>query len=321
VTAAVTVDAAGALMGGAARILIELRGYLERTGREDVEIIGSRRRVRPDWLLRRELSSRARSRRVALNNVSFVTPGGERWTLLHGPMHFLTEGEKAQLGPAHRASVRRKAVVVQLAARRSDVIVAPSMAMTERIVTVMPELSSRVVVRPNPVSVPSTPRLAGGPIILCPVLFAPQKQMPQRLTELLTAIGELEDPSVRVQVTAHTVEVPVAIARHPQVELVGRLPYSELREMWARSRAIYFPTDLESFGYPLAEARVSGQPVVARDTALNREIAGPALCSYTLGDPDSLRQAVQVALTAKVAPDPGPFDPDRYFGWMLGPPR
>jgi len=308
-------------MGGAARILIELRGYLERTGREDVEIIGSQRRVRLDWLLRRELSSPARNRRVALNNVGFVTPGGQRWTLLHGPMHFLTEDEQARLDPVHRAIVRRKAVVVHLAARRSDVIVAPSTAMTERIVTVMPDLSSRVVVRPNPVSVPSTPRLPGDPVILCPVLFAPQKQMPQRLTEMLTAVGDLDDPSVRVQVTAHAAEVPAAVARHPQVELVGRLPHSELREMWARSRAIYFPTDLESFGYPLAEARVSGQPVIARDTALNREIAGPALCRYTLGDPDSLRQAVQVALTAKVAPDPGPFDPDRYFGWMLGPPR
>ena len=211
--------------------------------------------------------------------------------------------------------------MVHLAARRSDVIVAPSTAMTERIVTVRPDLSSRVVVRPNPVSVPSTPRLPGDPVILCPVLFAPYKQMPQRLTELLTAVGDLEDPSVRVQVTAHAAEVPAAIACHPQVKLVGRLPHSELREMQARSRAIYFPTDLESFGYPLAEARVSGQPVIARDTALNREIAGPALCGYTLGDPDSLRQAVQVALTADVAPDPEPFDPDRYFGWMLGPPR
>ena len=124
-----------------------------------------------------------------------------------------------------------------------------------------------------------------------------------------------------MQVTAHAAEVPAAVARHPRVELVGRLPYSELREMWARSRAIYFPTDLESFGYPLAEARVSGQPVIARDTALNREIAGPALCRYTFGDPESLRQAVHAALTADVAPDPGPFDPDRYFGWMLGPPR
>ena len=39
-TVAVTVDAAGAQMGGAARYLEELRGYLARTGREDIEIIG-----------------------------------------------------------------------------------------------------------------------------------------------------------------------------------------------------------------------------------------------------------------------------------------
>ena len=121
--------------------------------------------------------------------------------------------------------------------------------------------------------------------------------------------------------TADAAEVPAAVACHPQVELVGRLPCSELREMQARSRAIYFPTGLESFGYPLAEARVSGQPVIARDTAQNREIAGPALCGYTPGDPDSLRRAVEAALTADVAPDPEPFDPDRYFGWLLGLPR
>ena len=205
-----------------------------------------------------------------------------------------------------------------MAARRSDVIVAPSTAMRERIVTVMPDLSSRVVVRLHPVSVPVIPRLPGEPVILCPVLFASQKQMPQRLTELLTAVGDLEDPSVRVQVTAYAAEVPAAIACHPQVELVGRLPHSELREMWARSRAIYFPTALESFGYPLAEARVSGLPVIARDTALNREIAGPALCRYTLGDPDSLRRAVEVALTADVAPDPEPFDPDQVFRVAAG---
>jgi glycosyltransferase involved in cell wall biosynthesis len=321
VTAAVTVDAAGAQMGGAARYLDELRGYLARTGREDVEIIGSLRRVGPGWLLHRELSSRARSRRVALNNVGFVTPGGQRWTLLRNALHFLTEGEKARLDPALRARVRRDAVVVHLAARRSDVIVVPSTAMAERIATVRPDLSGRVVVRPHPVSVASTPRLPGDPVILCPVLFAPYKQMAQHLTELITAVGDLADASVRVRVTAHAAEVPAAVACHPQVELVGRLPYSELREMQVRSRAVYFPTGLESFGYPLAEARVSGQPAIARDTAQNREIAGPALCGYTPADPDSLRRAVEVALTADVAPDPGPFDPDRYFGWLLGLPR
>jgi hypothetical protein len=308
-------------MGGAARFRDELLGYLGRTGREDVEIIGSLQRVRPGWLLRRELTSRTRNRRIATNNVGFVTPGGERWTLLRNVFHFPTEDDEAQLDPAERTKIRRDAVVVHLAARRSDVIVAPSTAMAERIATVRPELSSRVVVRLHPVSADLVPRQPGGLMILCPVLFYSYKQMPQRLTELLDAVGDLKDPSIRVQVTAHAAEVPEAIACHPQVELVGRLPRSELREMQSHSRAIYFPTGLESFGYPLAEARVSWQPVIARDTAQNREIAGPALCGYTLGDTDSLRNAVQVALKADVAPDPGPFDPDRYFEWLLGPPR
>jgi hypothetical protein len=321
VTVAVTVDTAGAQMGGAAQYEAELRRYLARTGREDVKIIGSRRRLGPSWLLRRELSSRSRSLRVALNNVGFVTPGGQRWTLLRNALYFLTESEEERLDPALRAKVRREAVLVHLAARRSDVIVAPCTAMAERIATVRPELGGRVVVRPHPISDTSMPRLPREPVILCPVLFSPYKQMAQRLTELLTAVGDLEDPTVRVRVTAHAAEVPAAVACHPQVELVGRLPGGELRELQARSRAIYFPTGLESFGYPLAEARVSGRPVIARDTAQNREIAGPALCGYTPGDRDSLRHAVQAALTADVAPDPGPFDPDRYFSWLLGEPR
>ena len=114
-------------------ILVELRGYLERTGRDDVEIIGSHRRVRPGWLVRRELSSRAAERRVALNNVGFVAPGGPRWTLLRNALHFLTEAEQARLVPTCEPTIRRKAAVVHLAARRSDVIVVPSTAMAERI--------------------------------------------------------------------------------------------------------------------------------------------------------------------------------------------
>jgi hypothetical protein len=53
-------------------------------------------------------------------------------------------------------------------------------------------------------------------------------------------------------------------------------------------------------------------------TTQNREIAGPALCGYTAGDPESLRHATETALSAKLEPDPGPFVPDAYFDWMLG---
>ena len=89
---------------------------------------------------------------------------------------------------------------------------------------------------------------------------------------------------VRLRVTANQEEVPETLARHPRVDVVGRLDHHALRELWARSQAIYFPTEIESFGYPLAEARVHGQPVIALDTEQNREVAGAALCSFTAGN-------------------------------------
>ena len=316
--ASVIVDVAGGSSGGAARFRGEVYRYLERTGREDVQIVGERRRLDPMWLVQRETARSAGARRVALNNVGFVTPGGARWTLVANALHFLTDAEAATLNPSLRALVQRQALVVRLAARRSDVLIAPSTAMAERVAHTMPGVRSRLVVRMHPVSPDMIPRKWADPLILCPVLLAPYKHMNERLTDWLAAADGHINPSIRLLVTATADEVPEAIARSPRIQMLGRLNHAELRRLWACCRAIYFPPGLESFGFPLAEARVNGQPVIAQDTPQNREIAGPALCGFTVGDAESLRHATELALTTEVAPDPAPFDPDAYFDWMLG---
>jgi glycosyltransferase involved in cell wall biosynthesis len=321
VTAAVIVDASGGQMGGAARYRHELLGYLTRTGRPDVQVIGSQRQISPAWLVHREIVGGRNDRRVALNNVGFFARSGERWTLLRNALHFLSEAEDAALRPASlRAMVRCQAVAVRLAAHRSDVLVVPSAAMAKRVSAIAPGLRGRIVVRAHPVSVEPAPRFTREQVIICPVVFEPYKPMAERLGALLQVVSELGD-DVRVLVTAERSELPAHLAAHPRIELIGRLSHASLREWRARSRAVYFPTGLESFGYPLAEARVSGQPVIACDTEQNREIAGPALCGYTPGDSGSLRRAAELALTVRIAPDPAPFDPDRYFNWLLGAPR
>lgn len=319
--ATVTVDAAGGQVGGAARFRTELSQYLTRTHRTDVRVIGLGHQVHPAWLIRRELIGPAYGRRVALNNVSFLSPGAERWTLLRNPLDFLTEAEEAALERPLRVITRRRAMVVHAAARRADVIVVPSTAMAERVGRVLPRLCSRIVVRPHPVSADSIGVTSRRPAILCPVLFSPYKGMTELLTDVIRALDGVADPAVKLLVTADPPEVPGAIAAHPRVELVGRLHHRELRRLWASSQAICFPTGVESFGYPLAEARVSGHPVIARDTAQSREIAGPALCGFSPGDDASLEHAVKLALTMQAAPDPAPFDPDAYFNWLLGEPR
>jgi Glycosyl transferases group 1 len=317
-TASVFVDAAGGTVGGAGRFRVELYQYLARTGRDDVRVIGAFRRIDPAWLLRREVAKPTYRRRVALNNVSFLTPGSERWTRLGNPLDFLTDREWADLHPTLKLETRLRAPIVRMAARQSDVIVTPSTAMAERVAHILPGIRNRIIPRLNactPVQMPGTQR---EPLILCPVIFSPYKHMIDRLREWVSATVGVIDPSIRLLVTATPNEVPGDLASNPQIELVGRLSHAELRPLWARSSVIFFPPGLESFGFPLAEARVNGQPVIAQDTEQNREIAGPALFGFTAGDTESLRFAAEQALKAHIKPDTEPFDPDAYFNWLLG---
>jgi hypothetical protein len=317
-TAGVTVDLAGGATGGAGRYRSEILAHLKRSGRQDVKIIGMQRRLDAAWLVCREAAAMRRGRRVALNNVGFFAPGGERWTLLTNALHFLTEAEAAALDPALRAMAARQAMVVHRAARRSDVLIAPCTAMAERVAAILPDVAKRTVVRMHPISANPVPSRPDGQLILCPVIFESYKHMPRRLTEWLSAVDNSLDPSVRMMVTASPAEVPASLAASPRLDFVGRLEQADLNHLRARSQAIFFPPGLESFGCAPAEARVNGQPVIARDTPQNREIAGRALCGFIVGDQDSLRHATDIALTRKVIPDPVPFDPDAYFGWMLG---
>ena len=320
-TTTVTIDAAGGQTGGAARFRNEVLSYLGRSRRADVKVIGRCRQLTPAWLAAREAAAVRGSRRIALNNVGFLTPGGERWTLLSNALHFLTEAESAVLDPGLRAMMSRQIPVVRRAALRSDVLIVPCTAMAERVATVLPGVAERMTVRLLPVTaVPRGPG-PGGSLILCPVIFESYKYMPERLAEWVAAVDHALDERVRIVVTATAAEVPASLSTSTRLHFVGRLSHDRLLSLWARSRAVYFPSGLEAFGWPLAEARAGGQPVIARDTPQNREIAGPALCGYRVGDPDSLRHATERALAIEPAPDPAPFAPDAYFGWMLGRPR
>ena len=319
VTTGMTIDVAGGQMGEPGRFRTELYEYMKRSTRDDIKVIGMRRHLGPAWLAAREAATPWSSRRVALNNVGFFAPGGERWTLLTNALHFLTPPEMAALEPGLRTMMARQRLVVHRAARRSEVLIAPCTAMADRIATILPDVVDHLVVRMHPVSpVPILPASSGS-LILCPVIFESYKFMPDRLTEWLGAVDGAMDESVRMIVTATASEVPLALADSPRLDFVGRLSPDDLCRQRARSQAVFFPPGLESFGCALAEARVNGQPVIAQDTPQNREIAGQALVGYTVGDLDSLRHATKIALSAQVDPDPAPFDPDAYFQWMLGP--
>ncbi len=55
------------------------------------------------------------------------------------------------------------------------------------------------------------------------------------------------------------------------VKCVGRLPYDEVVAHYLTATLV-FPSYIETFGYPLAEARQAGAIVLASDTAFSREV-------------------------------------------------
>ncbi len=319
----VVVDTAGGSTGGAQRFRDELDGYLlcKSSG---VAVIGRGRRVDATWMLAREVRAVAlrADRAVATNNAAFLAAGRERWVLLRNTLNFLTGSEREQLPAGLRPSPDWDSAAMRLLARRADVLVVPSSAMAERVCAVLPSVAARVVVRPHPVR--RRQDVAGERVpgrVICPVTFDAHKDMPRRasLLDRAARLARTDHPDLHVLVTAEPDQVAAAgVGADSPLVPIGRQTTKALEGWLATSTAVFFPPTLESFGFPLAEARVNRQPIVAAMTGHNAEVAGDALVPYSSEDPVAWSDALTIATHLELDPSvPNPYDPERYFDWLL----
>ncbi len=322
-------DCAGARMGGAHRLVSELDLYL-RDHLTPIEVVGRGQALTSAWLIRREASRRRPNRAIALNNVSYQRLGRERRVLVHNALHFLTPAEASDLGRLVPRSTFVQGQVVREALRRADAVWVPSSSMAERVIRAVPKVAGRITVRHNPLSAP--PVVAPPPTgdkprraeFLCPVLPSPYKKATERLAVLLAACDRLagspDGIPASLVITAATGDIASPeIRRHPRLRIIGHQELDVVHTLITRCTAVIFPFELESFGYPLAEARVIGVPVVALDSAHNREIAGAALVPYQRQEPEPVAAAMFAALSARRTPETGTaFSRDRYFDELFG---
>jgi glycosyltransferase involved in cell wall biosynthesis len=313
VSSTVVLDTAGAAVGGAARWIAELDAYLAAGGTA-VTVIGRGTPLTPRWLLHRELAAHGADMVVAANNASFALRRAHRRVLLRNALHFLHPGEEHLLTGMSRAFHAQIPVVRQLS-RRADDIVVPSSAMAERVCSRLPHVRDRVRVRAHPVTAFGSRIPSAEPFVLVPVLPAPYKNLVVELRGLLAALAAT-GRGLPLHVTARPDDLPPDLAGHPLITVLGVLPPERLAHLWQQAAAVFFPSTVEAFGYPLAEARVHGVPVLAPDSAQAREIAGPALVPYRPGDPSSLADALS-ALDTPVPAQPLAFDRSAYFRWLL----
>ncbi|MEE6259039.1 glycosyltransferase [Plantactinospora sonchi] len=330
-TGTVVVDSAGGATGGAARWRAELDAFLgapsgvgpdpapgsppgSEPDARSVTVIGRRQQLTPGWLVQRERLAGRATLAVAPNNVSFALGGDNRTVLLRNALHFLYPAEAHLLDRMPR-SFRLQIPVVRRLLRRADLIVVPCGAMGERVVQHVPSARNRIVVRPHPVT-PAGPRVPGAdPFILVPVVPGPYKNLTPQLAALLDALDRT-GRRIRITVTARPADLPAALAGHPMLDPIGIVAHHELTRLWRSATAVFYPSALEAFGYPLAEARAYGVPVLSPESGQSREVAGGALLPYRPDEPDSLADALD-GLDGTVIADPAPFDRNDYFRWLL----
>lgn len=84
-----------------------------------------------------------------------------------------------------------------------------------------------------------------------------------------------------------------------RVKLLGYVPDDRMPSLYAAADAVFFPSMVEGFGFPLLEAMASGTPcVISRDAAL-RELAGKAALSVDATNLVRLRGGLEKVLLDK----------------------
>ena len=314
-------------MGGARRFVDELDAYLAEKERS-VTVLGRDARLTLAHLVGRERHADQSGCRIAANNVSFAR-GHTKKVLLRNALHFLSDAERRSLGSAVASRrLRSEAMLVRAMASRADRIIVPSLSMADRVSAKCPALASRIEVKPHPVSLaPKLPReIIGPPRILLPVLYADFKRLNKTLPVVAAAIDRIEadsHPGLSFRVTLSADEAALCgIGQFRTVVALGRLSTQQVSNEWGRSSVIVYPTSIESFGYPLAEANLRRLPVLARGDDWVREIAEDALVPLDLASSATVERSIRTALGYQPpARDVSIFNRANYFDTLFDPGR
>jgi glycosyltransferase involved in cell wall biosynthesis len=299
----------------AARPELEFVAFVNREARAALggDAFGPRARVVP---LR--VSSRSRMRRVAaeqlllprllerhgiqllhsLGGTAPARPGRPSVLTLHDVIY-------ARYPQAHtRVMALGMRVLVPLAARSADRIIAVSETAKAEIVRVLSVPSDRVdvVYEGGRSRGPATPepelrrrlQLGEAPIVLSVSARRPHKN----LIRLLQAFAGLPDGPLLVlpgYETRFEEELAAEIARleiGERVRLLGWVPEADLEGLYRSARCLVFPSLAEGFGLPVLEAMERGLPVACSATPPLPEIAGDAARYFDPVDVADMRSAI-----------------------------
>lgn len=207
---------------------------------------------------------------------------------------------------------RGMALLVALAARRSDRVMADSASTADDLVAELGVARAKLDV--VPLGVGATARavpedvaalrarhaLGGRSVVLTVAAKRPHKNLP-RLLEALALIPAERRPVLLVPGygTWHDDELAALVARlgiAGDVRLLGWVTDGELEGLYAAAALFAFPSLYEGFGLPVLEAMARGVPVACSDRGSLREVAGSAARRFDPERPADIAGAIEAIL-------------------------
>jgi glycosyltransferase involved in cell wall biosynthesis len=191
--------------------------------------------------------------------------------------------------------------------RMADRVTVQTQALADRLYASCPSLTTRIRV------IPHGPGFVEGALPFRPSRFATGAHLEiayvtkhgkqKNFLVLFRALRILRDRSVRTRLhltltknavpTDAVVRQAIAAGVEDDVVNHGELDYESLSNLYRGMHLFVFPSVCESFGFPLVEAMAFGLPIVAADTASNREILGDVASYFSFDDAKCLASIIE----------------------------
>lgn len=216
-----------------------------------------------------------------------------------------------------RSSERKLAVIqhliggiIKLSAKKSDLVIVQTQWMKDAVYKMCRLSQGKVLV-----SLPTVGEAAQTDAAFDPAQFfyPTAKAIYKNNACLFAASKLLDEQKIPHQVTM-TLPAEKSIG---SVTCVGRLPYEEVQVRYKQGTLV-FPSYIETFGYPLAEARRAGTVVLASDTPFSREVLAGYENAYFFDPfkPDQLAVLMMQVLSGKITRNDTKTEEGSTGGWQ-----
>lgn len=159
------------------------------------------------------------------------------------------------LGCLIKVSARRATKVIVQTKWIKDAVIEKCRIPAERVINILPPMKD-------------ISKYEGGFAFDKTKFFYPTADMMYKNNSVVFAASKMLDK----EAISHTVTLTLPPEQSKgSIECVGRLPYEEVLKKYSDSTLV-FPSYIETFGYPLAEARALGTVIIASDCPFSREV-------------------------------------------------